>query len=169
VGHPSQGLAFVWVAHRTIEVLYKMKRGIDYIGVGVGAVIVDESGRLFAALRGPQAKNERGKWEFPGGSVEFGEKLTDTLKREIKEEYGVTIEVGALIGVVDHILTAERQHWVSPAFICRIVEGIPEIQEPGKCLEIGWFAPDNLPVNLTQATERSLEDYFKFKASSNKL
>jgi 8-oxo-dGTP diphosphatase len=37
-----------------------LKRGIDYIGVGVGAVIVDEQGRLFLARRGPQAKNERG-------------------------------------------------------------------------------------------------------------
>jgi 8-oxo-dGTP diphosphatase len=146
-----------------------MKRGIDYIGVGVGAVIVDESGRLFAALRGPQAKNERGRWEFPGGSVEFGEKLADTLKREMLEEYGVKIEVGDLVGVVDHILRDEGQHWVSPTFVCRIAEGVPRIREPGKCLEIGWFYPDKLPTNLTQATKRSLEDYLKYKALSNEL
>lgn len=58
-----------------------MKRGVDYIGVGVGAVIVDDEGRLFLARRGPQAKNERGLWEFPGGSVEFGEKLAQALTR----------------------------------------------------------------------------------------
>jgi 8-oxo-dGTP pyrophosphatase MutT (NUDIX family) len=52
-----------------------MKRGIDYIGVGVGAIIVNRTGELFLAKRGPLAKNERGLWEFPGGSVEFGETL----------------------------------------------------------------------------------------------
>ena len=84
-----------------------MKRGIDYIGVGIGAIIVDNGGRLFLARRGPQAKNERGLWEFPGGSVEFGEKLADALKREMREEYGVEIAVGELLDVVDHILPAE--------------------------------------------------------------
>ena len=37
-----------------------MKRGIDYIGVGVGALILDGQGRLFLAKRGRDAKNERG-------------------------------------------------------------------------------------------------------------
>ena len=62
-----------------------MRRGIDYIGVGVGAIIVDAQGRVFLAKRGLQAKNERGLWEFPGGSVEFGETLRDALVREIRE------------------------------------------------------------------------------------
>ncbi len=56
------------------------KRGIDYIGVGVGAIIVDGEGRLFMARRGPGAQNERGLWEFPGGSVELGERLADALR-----------------------------------------------------------------------------------------
>ena len=74
-----------------------MKRGIDFIGVGVGAILVDDRGQLFLARRGPQAKNERGLWEFPGGSVEFGEKLTQALAREMREEYGVEIAVGACV------------------------------------------------------------------------
>src|SRR5512138_1697711 len=122
-----------------------MKRGVDYIGVGVGAAIVDAQGRLFFARRGPQAKNERGLWEFPGGSVEFGERLADALRREMREEYGIEIEVGELLDVVDHILPQEGQHWVSPSFICRIVSGEPAIREPGKCAAIGWFAPDDAP------------------------
>src|SRR5512143_544072 len=119
-----------------------MKRGIDYIGVGVGAVIVDDDGRLFLARRGPLAKNERGLWEFPGGSVEFGETLAAALQREMDEEYGIEIAVGELLDVIDHILPEEGQHWVSPTFICRINSGQPAIREPGKCAAIGWFAPD---------------------------
>lgn len=139
-----------------------MQRGLDYIGVGVGAIIVDDQGRLFLARRGPQAKNERGLWEFPGGSVEFGERLADALKREMREEYGVEIAVGELLDVVDHILPAEGQHWVSPTFICRIVSGTPVIREPWKCTEIGWFAPDTVPEDeLTLISRANLQHYWR--------
>ncbi len=138
----------------------RMQRGIDYIGVGVGAVIVDDQGRLFLARRGPQAKNERGLWEFPGGAVEFGERLADALQREMREEYGVKIAIGELLDVADHILSAESQHWVSPTFICRITSGVPTIREPGKCTEIGWFAPDALPeAELTLISRENLRHY----------
>jgi len=94
-----------------------MKRGVDNIGVGVGALIVDEAGRLFLSRRGPLAKNERGLWEFPGGSVEFGETLAEALRRELR------------------------------------------ILEPGKCAEIGWFALEAVPDELTQITQENLTHY----------
>jgi mutator protein MutT len=136
-----------------------MKRGIDYIGVGVGAVIIDEQDRLFLARRGPEAKNERGLWEFPGGSVELGETLAHALQREMREEYGIEIAVGDLLDVVDHILLDEGQHWVSPTYVCTIVSGQPTIREAGKCSEIGWFAPDDMPDELTQITQVNLVHY----------
>jgi 8-oxo-dGTP diphosphatase len=136
-----------------------MKRGVDYIGVGVGALIVDPQGKIFLARRGPAAKNERGLWEFPGGSVEFGERLADALKREMREEYGIEIAVGKLLDVVDHILPEEGQHWVSPTYLCRIVSGMPEIREPGKCTEIAWFDPESAPQDLTVITRENLEHY----------
>ena len=136
-----------------------MRRGVDYIGVGVGAVMVDDEGRVFLALRGPAAKNERGLWEFPGGSVEFGERLADALRREILEEYGMEIEVGDLLDVVDHLLPDEGQHWVSPSYLCRVLSGQPTIREPGKCAGIGWFAVDALPAQLTRVTQANLAHY----------
>lgn len=38
-----------------------MKKGVDYIGVGVGAIILNDKGEVFLAKRGLKAKNERGK------------------------------------------------------------------------------------------------------------
>ena len=141
-----------------------MKRGIDYIGVGVGAIILDESGRLFLARRGEEARNERGLWEFPGGAVEFGERLEDALAREMSEEFGVQIVVGELLDVVDHILPAEGQHWVSPTYLCRIRSGEPRILEPNKCSAIGWFLPGEIPQDLTVITRQNLAHYLARKS-----
>ena len=145
-----------------------MKRGIDYIGVGVGALILDEAGRIFLSQRGPLAKNERGLWEIPGGGVEFGETLADALRREMREEYAIEIEVGDLLDVVDHILPAEGQHWVSPTFICRITAGEPRIVEPGKCSAIGWFGLAEMPDGLTQITQENLTNFRKAYGSSHR-
>jgi ADP-ribose pyrophosphatase len=136
-----------------------VKRGIDYIGVGVGAIIVDNRGRLFLARRGIKAKNERGLWEFPGGSVEFGETMAEALRREMREEFGIEITVGELLDVVDHILKEEGQHWVSPTYLCTITSGEPHIMEPEKCAEIGWFRPDEVPKELTQISRENLAHY----------
>jgi mutator protein MutT len=135
-----------------------MKRGIDYIGVGVGAAIFNEDGKLLITLRGEKAKNERGKWEIPGGSVEFGEKFEDAIRREIKEELGVEIQVLALLGICDHIILEEHQHWVSPTYICRITKGIPRILEPTKCADIGWFT-------IAEAESLSLSIVTKYDVS----
>lgn len=136
-----------------------MIRGKDYIGVGVGAIILDEQKKLFLALRGPKVKNERGLWEFPGGAVEFGETLSDALTREMREEFGIEIEVGELLDVVDHILPEEKQHWVSPTFICRLQSGVPQIREAEKCSQIGWFSIDHIPENLTTISRKNLQHY----------
>lgn len=128
-----------------------MKRGIDYIGVGVGAAIFNDEGRLFITKRGKKAKNESGTWEIPGGSVEFGETFEEAIKREIKEELGIEIEILELLGICDHIIPQEKQHWVSPTYICRITKGKPKILEPEKCEEIGWFTlseAEKLPLSI---------------------
>ncbi len=77
--------------------------GKDYIGVGVGALILNEKGDVLLGLRGSLAKNEVGKWEIPGGAVEVGETFEAALHREVREEIGVEIEVKELLTVADHI------------------------------------------------------------------
>ncbi len=134
-----------------------MKKGIDYIGVGAGAVILSSEGKVFLAKRGKGARNESGKWEFPGGGVDFNETLEHAIVREVMEEYGLEIEIQELLDVVDHIIPAEKQHWVSPTFICRAKNGVPRIREPHKCEAIGWFELDRIPEDqLTIASKKSL-------------
>jgi 8-oxo-dGTP diphosphatase len=133
--------------------------GRDHIGVGVGAMVVDATGRVFLARRGPAARNEAGCWEFPGGMVGFGETLEAAVCREFAEEYGMTIAVTTLLGVTDHILAAEGQHWVSPSYLARHVCGEPTIREPDRCTAIGWFDLSALPEPLSQVSRSALDDY----------
>ncbi|MFV9507746.1 MAG: NUDIX domain-containing protein [Oscillochloridaceae bacterium umkhey_bin13] len=138
-----------------------MRRGHDYIGVGVGAMIFNRQGQVFLAQRGPAAKNERGCWEFPGGTVEFGERLADAIVREIAEEHGVQITLLRLLCVNDHILPAEGQHWIAPTYLAYVPPeaGAPQILEPTKCSAIGWFDLDNLPAPLSQISQDDMIAY----------
>ena len=136
-----------------------MVPGRDYIGVGVGAMVFDAAGQVFLAQRGPQATNERGAWEFPGGKVDFGETLAAAIGREFWEEYRMRIEVIELLGVPDHILPDEGQHWISPTFIARHVGGAPVICEPAKCAAIGWFDLTALPTPLSQVSQHDIALY----------
>lgn len=138
-----------------------MKAGIDYIGVGVGAMVFNPQGQVFLAQRGEKAKNERGCWEFPGGKVEFGERLADACQREFREEYSMEIRIGALLAVDDHILPDERQHWVSTTYVAMHIAGDPVIKEPTKCRAIGWFSLDALPEPLSLITQFNVRDYAK--------
>lgn len=135
-----------------------MKPGIDYIGVGMGAVIFNDEGKILLTKRGPEAKNERGTWEIPGGALEFGETFEQGLKREILEELGIEIEVQELLQLCDHIILDEHQHWVAPTYICKIISGTPQNLEPGKCDEIGWFSlaeAQELPLSIV--TQQDIE------------
>lgn len=139
-----------------------MKRGVDYIGVGTGAMIFNTEGKVFIAQRGPKARNERGKWDFPGGSVEFGETCEDAIKREIKEEFDFDIEVIELLEVIDHIIREEGQHWVSPSWIALYESGEPKIMEPDKNTEFRWEWLDDINADeLTSASRKNFETYVK--------
>lgn len=141
-----------------------MKPGIDYIGVSVGAMIFNEKNELFLTKRSKKATNERGCWEVPGGKVEFGETLEHAVKREIREEYGVDIELVKQFPAANHLIPAEKQHWVPTTFLAKIKVGQkPRICEPEKCDEIGWFPLDNLPQPLSIITQLDLEYYRKKK------
>ncbi len=135
-----------------------MKPGIDYIGVAVGAMIFNGKRELFLTKRGKKATNERGCWEVPGGKVNFGETLQEAIKREMKEEYGVDIEVTEQLPAADHLIPDEKQHWVPTTFLAKIKKGQkPKIMEPQKCDAIGWFTLDKLPQPLSIITKIDLE------------
>ena len=70
----------------------------------VAGVIVRD-GEILLVRRGVEPS--KGKWSVPGGSVEWGETLVEALKREVREETGLEIEVGEVAGVYDLVIEGD--------------------------------------------------------------
>jgi len=120
------------------------------IRVGCGAFITDDQGRLLLVKR--RRNPEADHWGLPGGKVDFLEPVPDTIRREIAEELGVTIDLTGLLCVVDQIDPAGPSHWVNPVHRARIVAGEPRVMEPDAMADWGWFSLDALPAPLTVST-----------------
>ncbi len=137
-----------------------MRKGIDYIGVSVGALFTNKRGEIFLSKRSKHARNQKGCWETPGGAVDFGEKREDAIKREMKEEFGIDIEIIKELQTIDELLLKEKQHWVATIYTARIRGNRkPKILEPQKCDAIGWFSLDKLPSPLSVVTKIGIKVY----------
>ncbi len=99
----------------------------------VGAAIV-RADRCLVARRGPHMSAPL-RWEFPGGKLEPGESAEVALAREIHEELGVVIEVGAWLGrgVAGGVQL--------DVHLARLVLGEPVAHEHA---ELAWLGPAQL-------------------------
>lgn len=135
------------------------REGKDFIGVGGGVIIMDSADRILLIKRGAEVRNEPGFWSKPGGTVDYGEKVVEAMRREIKEELDIDIEIIGQLPHTDHIISSAQQHWIALNFIARITSGEPKNMEPHKCDEIAWFALDELPEKITQTTREPIAHY----------
>jgi 8-oxo-dGTP diphosphatase len=106
--------------------------------IEVVAAAIAHAGRCLIAERGP-TMTLAGKWEFPGGKVEPGESPEAALRREIREELGVDIDVAERLGtgsarVGDKVIRLD----VYAAFLRG---GEPSLSEHSR---IAWVSADEL-------------------------
>lgn len=87
------------------------------ICVAAKGVILRE-GKALLLRRSPDDDFGPGQWEFPGGTLEFGEGLEDCLRREVREETGLTIRVQRLL-YANTFLTQPWRQVVVVSYLCQ--------------------------------------------------
>ena len=131
--------------------------------VSVGAVALAED-RVLLIKRGQEPL--KGHWSLPGGVVEVGETLEEALAREVFEETGLMIDVGAVVEVLDRIQRAAdsrvEYHYVIIDYLCRVTSGAPVPSSDVD--EVRWVAHADLPeYGVTQKVAEVVAKAFQLR------
>ena len=128
--------------------------GVDFPGFGCGLVIVrDGKILLYRRLKAPEA----GYWNIVGGKVDHMERSDAAARREAEEESGLKIRSSEFLCLSEQVIEADRQHWISMIYVTRDFSGEPQLVEPDKLSEFGWFSLDALPQPLSRFTADAAE------------
>lgn len=128
-----------------------MNKGVDHIGVGVVFYCHDGKGNFIMSKRTDKCRDEHGKWDPGGGSVDFGETIISALKREIMEEYCTDVVDYEFLGFRDvHRIDEKgrKTHWVSFDYKVLVDADKAKNGDPEKHEKIAWFKLDALPHEL---------------------
>jgi ADP-ribose pyrophosphatase YjhB (NUDIX family) len=113
------------------------------------AVVVDPEGRILLHRR-----DDNELWTIPGGAMEVGESIGQTVIREVKEETGLDVEPEAIVGVYTnprHVVEygdGEVRQQFSICFACKAVGG--QLATSDESPEVGFFSPaeiDSMPMH----------------------
>lgn len=118
----------------------------------VGALTYDPVGRLLLVQRAHDPG--RGQWSLPGGRVEPGEDDATALIREMREETGLEVEPGPLVGRV------QRGEFLIADYQCRVVGGV--LRPGGDALAVQFV--DSATLAQLPVTEGLIETLTEWNA-----
>ncbi len=136
----------------------------------VGALIVNNDGKLFFA----KSHKWSGQYTIPGGHVHVGENLEDAIKREVKEETGMNVEIIKKLHFTEGIFSEEfheKRHFIYHHFLCRY-EGNPAKVKMSDEFdgEFSWLSLEEARKLETMASIKELLDsYSRYLESQNAL
>ena len=125
--------------------------------VGVGAVVCD--GRRVLLERRGQPPG-LGSWSLPGGLIDVGETAEDAVRREVREECGIEVTVGPVLGIFEPIVRDPdgrvRYHYVVVDYLAHYHGG--EVRAGDDAADLAWVAPEDLDAfALLPATQQMID------------
>jgi 8-oxo-dGTP diphosphatase len=116
------------------------------------AVLIARDGRILLGKRGPGAR-EPGKWSFPAGFVERGETVERAAAREAREESGLDVVVGDLVG----LYSSDGETVVLAVYEATSAVGVPCAGDD--LTEVGWFSTSELPELAFPRDRRIMDEW----------
>ena len=146
-----------------------MKISVDYIGITTPFYCNDGKGNFVMHKRSNMCRDEKGRWDFGSGQLEFGEQPEKSVLREVEEEYGVKGKIQEQLPAYSILREQNsiKTHWLVVPFFVKIDIRKARIMEPDKATEIGIFTLDKLPKPLHSGIQiamlRCEEQFKKYK------
>jgi ADP-ribose pyrophosphatase YjhB (NUDIX family) len=106
----------------------------------VGAIVVRRDGRVLLVRRGRPPRE--GEWTLPGGHVEPGEALDAAVRREVREETGIDVEVVRLCEVF--LLRADGRSFAIHEHLCAPVDDDAALVPGDDAADARWARPEEL-------------------------
>jgi ADP-ribose pyrophosphatase YjhB (NUDIX family) len=123
---------------------------------GTSLIPVLSSGEIVLVRR-----RDTGLWSLPGGMVDWGESIPQTVARELREETGLElVKIQRLVGIYSERDRDPRIHSIAVAVAIE-VQGTLKVQDQDELSEVRAFSPDHLPEPLSHDHQRQLQDYFQ--------
>jgi len=135
---------------------------MNTINIGCNGLIIRDNKLLMGKRKNCHGE---GTYGIPGGHLEYGEKIVDAVKRELKEECGIT--VAALTYSSTNDQAESDQHYIQINFVINDYEGLIENTEPERCEGWEWFDLNQLPSNIFPPHVAIIEAYKQNKQFSD--
>ncbi len=112
--------------------------------IGIPVIITNKSKKILLGKRKKNAAFYPSFWGLPGGILDYGEKLTECVKRETKEELGVVVEVIKRSKKIYEVFPSKDYpfHTLEIVFYAKIINGVPKPEDETQ--EVRWFKPSEI-------------------------
>ncbi len=101
----------------------------------------------------------RGKYGLPGGVVEPGETPPQAAVREAREEIGVEIRLGYIVGTY-HLSGGGKVDMVNSVYRAHVISGEPHVADENEVLRLEWFARGQLPSPILNDARVAIPDFW---------